>query len=76
MQVKETPCDLCKNEIRKYSDGMILKNFTAFEEEEYPLLEESVDRNRFYTYWECKKNSKKMQYLNLTGCDCKGYEKK
>lgn len=73
--IKCNSCDDCKSNIRKYADGMVLKNFSKFEEEDMKLLGEEVEVNRFYTYWECKKNKGKLQYLNLSG-DCKGFSPK
>jgi hypothetical protein len=66
-------CEDCKSNVRKYADGYILKDFTKFKGDTN-ILPAVPDSTKFWTYQECKKNSKKLQYLNLTG-DCTAFEK-
>lgn len=66
-------CNDCKSNVRKYSDGYILKDFTEYKGD-ISKLPTVPDEGTFWTYQECKKNSKKLLYLNLVG-DCSGFEK-
>lgn len=67
-------CPNCRAFIVGYSDGFITKDFTKFCGDS-SLLPEIPDEREFWVFKDCKKNQKKLQFLNLVG-DCKGYEKK
>lgn len=70
--MKQVSCEDCKSNIRKYSEGYILKDFTKYNGD-ISNLPDNPDTSIFWTYQECKKNQKRLQYLNLTG-DCNGFE--
>jgi hypothetical protein len=67
-------CEDCRHNVRKYCDGFIFRNWSGRFEGDPSTLPKIPDESKYWTYHECKKNTKGLQFLNLTG-DCKGFEK-
>ena len=67
-------CSECKEHIVYYADGYILKDFTKYVGD-VSLLPTIPDESKFWVAKDCKKNSKKLQCLNLQG-DCRFYSSK
>lgn len=59
-------CENCKFSKYQYSDGYILRTMHRYTGNVEDLPKEP-DNSKFCTYWECSKNNKKLQYLNLDG---------
>lgn len=68
-------CNDCKSYVLHYCDGYIFKDWSGKYEGNPLDLPKVPDRDKFWTYEECKKNSKGLKFLNLTG-DCTGFELK
>lgn len=67
-------CEDCKSNVRGYSDGYVLKDWSGKFTGDVSELPSFPDQSKFWTYQECKKNNKGLKFLNLTG-DCSGFEK-
>ena len=68
-------CDDCVSGVRKYCDGFPLRDFSGFYLGDPKDLPQPPDKNKYWTYQECKKNKKSIIYLNLDGA-CPGFEQK
>jgi hypothetical protein len=75
MTDKQKRCDECKSNVRNYSDGFILKDWSGRFTGDPNTLPKEPDNSKFWTYQDCKKNSKKLFLLNLEG-KCNYFEKK
>lgn len=71
---RKVHCDDCKSNVRKYCDGFIFKDFSGRYEGDAALLPKVPDRDKFWTYHECKKNTKGLKFINITG-ECGGFER-
>ena len=67
-------CEECKHNVRHYCDGYIFRDWSGRYEGNPADLPKIPDPSKFWTYQVCKKNTKVLTYLNLTG-DCTGFEK-
>lgn len=64
---EQKSCDDCQHNIRKYADGYIFRNWSGRFEGDPNTLPVVPDQSKFWTYWECKKNVKKILHLNIDG---------
>lgn len=70
---EEKLCTNCKSNMVKYCDGYVHRDWSGTFAGDPKDLPEIPDSSVFWTYMECKKNSKGLKYLNLT-LDCQGFE--
>lgn len=64
----------CQSNVRNYTDGYILKDWTKFQGD-ISTLPKVPDHTKFWTVQTCKKSTAKVQLLNLNG-DCKEFKEK
>lgn len=60
-------CDDCKFGSRLYADGYVYRDWSGCYTGDVALLPKKPDVNVFWTYVECSKNAKKLQFINLDG---------
>lgn len=68
-------CDDCRFGSRKYSDGLVYRNWSGVYAGDVSELPAKPDPSRFWTYMECAKNNKGLKHINLAG-DCKVFKSK
>ena len=68
-------CDACMHGIRKYADGYIFRDWSGRFEGDPSTLPMPPDQSKYWTYWECKKNVKKLMHINLEG-KCQAYQQR
>lgn len=67
MSTEQKSCDDCQHNVRKYADGYIFRDWSGRFEGDPATLPAIPDQTKFWTYWECKKNTKKLIHLNIDG---------
>lgn len=60
-------CDDCKFCSRLYADDYIFSDWSGRYTGDVALLPKKPDPAKFWTYMECSKNAKKLQFINLDG---------
>ena len=67
-------CSGCKHGVCLYADGYIYRDWSGSYDGDVSLLPKTPDQSKFWTYTECKKNTKKLQHINLDG-KCTAFQK-